>query len=165
MNLFCGVAVPRPVIPRFYRVWLYPLNPLTRLIGGMAVAEIHGLNVTCKPSEYIRFNSPPGQDCGAYMSKFFASGGPGYLAQNATNVCEYCSYKVGDEFLSTLQLNFDNRWRDLGIFAVYVGTNVMLLLIGVSLSFIDAFYSYGLLAILRSHDISSLTVDKNVSLS
>lgn len=35
--LFCGVAVPKPQIPKFWRAWLYQLDPLTRLIGGMVM--------------------------------------------------------------------------------------------------------------------------------
>lgn len=33
--LFCGVTIPYPQIPKFWRAWLFELNPLTRLIGGM----------------------------------------------------------------------------------------------------------------------------------
>ena len=28
--LFCGVTIPKPLIPKFWRVWLYELNPFTR---------------------------------------------------------------------------------------------------------------------------------------
>ena len=33
--LFCGVTIAKPQIPRFWRAWLYQLDPFTRLIGGM----------------------------------------------------------------------------------------------------------------------------------
>ena len=33
--LFCGVTIPQPQIPRFWRAWLYQLDPFTRLVGGM----------------------------------------------------------------------------------------------------------------------------------
>ena len=33
--LFCGVAIPPPQIPTFWRSWLYQLDPFTRLVGGM----------------------------------------------------------------------------------------------------------------------------------
>ena len=35
--LFCGVTVPRPQMPKFWRSWLYQLDPFTRLIGGMVI--------------------------------------------------------------------------------------------------------------------------------
>ena len=34
-SLFCGVTIPQPQIPKFWRAWLYQLDPFTRLIGGM----------------------------------------------------------------------------------------------------------------------------------
>lgn len=64
------------------------------------------------------------------MSDFFASGGPGYIANNATSVCEYCAYKVGNQFYEPLGLMFENRWRDLGILAAFIGSNLVLLFIG-----------------------------------
>ncbi|KAL1957037.1 hypothetical protein VTO42DRAFT_6414 [Malbranchea cinnamomea] len=130
LNLFCGVAIPKPQIPKFWRAWLYELNPFTRLIAGMVVTELHDRSVTCNPIEYNTFTAPPGQDCGTYMQSFFASGGPGYLVSNATDVCQYCAYKVGDEFYHTFQMKYENRWRDLGIFVCYIASNLILLFIG-----------------------------------
>ena len=46
-GLFCGVTIPKPQIPKFWRVWLYELDPFTRLIGGMVVTELHGRPVQC----------------------------------------------------------------------------------------------------------------------
>lgn len=131
--LFCGVVVPRPQIPRFWRVWLYELNPFTRLIGGMTVTELFGRKVTCTPVEYNAFAAPDGQDCGGYMADFFARGGPGYLLDNATSACQYCAYRAGEEFYAPFGYEFGNRWRDLGIFAAFIGSNLILLFLGVSL--------------------------------
>lgn len=149
--LFCGVAVPRPQIPKFWRAWLYQLDPFTRLIGGMVrslssnppscekkihakknqvVTELGGRTVKCTPNELNTFSPPAGQTCGAYMSTFFANGGAGYLVNNATDVCEYCAFKLGDEFFTPLGYSFDNRWRDLGIFAAFIGSNLFLLFLG-----------------------------------
>ncbi|KAF1943987.1 ABC transporter CDR4 [Clathrospora elynae] len=127
--LFCGVTIPKPQIPKFWRVWLYELNPFTRLIGGMIVTELHDLKVQCKASEFNQFRAPQGQDCGTYMSDFFAGGAPGYLLDNATNVCNYCAYKVGDEFYEPLGYEFSNRWRDLGIFAAFIGSNLIIVFV------------------------------------
>lgn len=130
LSLFCGVTIPKPQMPGFWRAWLYQLDPFTRLVSGMVVTELHGLPVNCKPKELNSFPAPPGQDCGGYMSEFFQRGGPGYLASNATDICEYCAYRVGDQFYNTLQLSFGHRWRDLGIFAAFIGSNLILLFIG-----------------------------------
>ncbi|CAN9112620.1 unnamed protein product [Alternaria alternata] len=127
--LFCGVTIPKPQIPKFWRVWLYELNPFTRLIGGMVVTELHDLSVQCTPGEYNQFNAPQGQDCGSYMSDFFSNGAPGYILDNATSACNYCAYKVGDEFYQPLGYEFSNRWRDLGIFAAFIASNLVILFV------------------------------------
>ena len=127
--MFCGVTIPKPQIPKFWRVWLYELNPFTRLIGGMVVTELHDLKVICTPAELNRFNAPSGQDCGTYMSNFFSSGGHGYIVNNATNACEYCAYKIGDEFYQPLGYDFSNRWRDFGIFAAFIASNLIILFV------------------------------------
>ncbi|KAH8808575.1 ABC-2 type transporter-domain-containing protein [Xylogone sp. PMI_703] len=128
--LFCGVTIPKPQIPRFWRAWLYQLDPFTRLIGGMVVTELHGRAVQCTSSELNVFNAPPGQTCGEYMSNFFNNGGIGYIVNNASSVCEYCAYAVGDQFYEPLGLKFEHRWRDLGIYIVFIVSNLILLFVG-----------------------------------
>lgn len=122
-------------MPGFWRAWLYELNPFTRLIAGMVTTELHELPVNCKPEEFNRFTAPSGQTCGEYMSDFFKDGGMGYLANDNTTDCEYCAFRVGDEFYGTLGLNFNHRWRDLGIFAAFIASNVIILLVAVSIFF------------------------------
>jgi ABC-type multidrug transport system permease subunit/energy-coupling factor transporter ATP-binding protein EcfA2 len=133
-SLFCGVAIPKPQIPKFWRAWLYQLDPFTRLIGGMVVTELHGRDVSCSEIELNTFNAPRNETCGEYMQSFFESGGAGYLVKNATQTCEYCAYKIGDQFYAAFGMNFDNRWRDLGIFIAFVGSNLIILFLAVSAS-------------------------------
>ena len=128
--LFCGVTIPEPQIPKFWRAWLYQLDPFTRLVGGMTVTELGGRAVECTSSELNSFTPPVGQTCGQYMEAFFATGGAGYLVNNATDVCEYCAFKVGDQFYEPLGFSFNNRWRDLGIFAAFIGSNLVFLFLG-----------------------------------
>jgi ABC-type multidrug transport system permease subunit len=131
--LFCGVTIPKPAMPGFWRAWLYELDPFTRLIGGMIVTELHDRPVECTSLEYNRFTAPDGQDCGSYMADFFSNGAPGYILDNATSMCEYCAYKVGDQFYEPLGYEYGNRWRDLGIFMAFIGSNLIILLLAVSL--------------------------------
>ncbi|KAL8957298.1 MAG: hypothetical protein Q9183_006099, partial [Haloplaca sp. 2 TL-2023] len=109
------------------------LNPFVVVVFAMfcgVVTELHDLPVVCTPNELNTFPAPPGLSCGDYMADFFASGGPGYIVDNATSMCEYCAYSVGDEFYETLGLDFANRWRDLGIFAAFLVSNFFLLFLG-----------------------------------
>lgn len=133
--LFCGVTIPKPQIPGFWRAWLYQLDPFTRLIGGMVVTELHGRPVECTAMEFNTFTAPPGQTCGSYMAPFFAAGGAGYIANNDTQNCQYCAYKVGDQFYEPLGYEFGNRWRDLGILSAFIGSNLIILFIAVSTKF------------------------------
>ncbi|KAI9836324.1 MAG: hypothetical protein M1837_003412 [Sclerophora amabilis] len=126
--LFCGVTIPKPQIPGFWRAWLYELDPFTRLIGGMVTTELYQRPVVCQPMEYQSFPAPAGQSCGDYMSDFFQSPmAAGYIANNMTEDCSYCAYKTGAEFYEPLGFSFDHRWRDLGIFAAFIGSNLILL--------------------------------------
>ncbi|KAI1859058.1 hypothetical protein JX265_010535 [Neoarthrinium moseri] len=129
--LFCGVTIPAPQMPGFWRAWLYQLDPFTRLIGGMVTTALHELPVKCASGEYNTFPAPDGQNCGDYMSDFFDKyGGPGYIRNSSATNCEYCAYKVGDQFYEPLGFDFVNRWRDLGIFLAFVGSNLVILFLG-----------------------------------
>ncbi|KAK5661892.1 hypothetical protein OQA88_10001 [Cercophora sp. LCS_1] len=125
--LFCGVTIPMPQMPKFWRVWLYELDPFTRLISGMVVTALHQLPVVCGDTELNRFTAPEGMSCGEYMGPFFERGGRGYLVRNETSSCEYCAFKVGDQFYEPLGMSFGERWRDLGIFLAFVGSNLVIL--------------------------------------
>jgi len=125
--LFCGVTIPQPDMPAFYGTWLYQLDPFTRLVSGAVTTALHDLKVVCTETELNRFTAPIGQTCGEYMQSFFDNGGPGYIVNNSTSDCEYCAFKVGDEFYEPLNMSYDNRWRDLGIFISFVGSNMIII--------------------------------------
>lgn len=133
--LMCGVTVPPPQLPKFYKSWVYQVDPFTRLISGMVTNELHGREVVCRTTELNSFTAPSGMTCGEYMADFFAAGGPGYLVNNSTSSCDYCAYKNGDQFYAAFDIDFETRWRDLGIFMAFVGSNLILLFVGVSLLF------------------------------
>jgi ATP-binding cassette, subfamily G (WHITE), member 2, SNQ2 len=141
--LFCGVTIPYPQMPEGWRVWLYQLDPFTRLVSGMVTTALHGEPVNCRSSELNRFAAPDGQTCGEYMEAFFANGGLGYIVSNDTQDCEYCAYRVGDEFYAPFNMSFDNRWRDLGIFACYIVSNLVIIFTAVrpSSSFFSSSFS------------------------
>lgn len=129
LSLFCGVTVPQPVMPKFWRQWMYNLDPYTRMIAGLVVNELHDLRINCAPEEFSRIQPPSGQTCQQWLSPFVTSSG-GYLENpNATSDCDYCQYRVGDEFFTTLNYSYSNRWRDLGIMICYCAFNFLVTLI------------------------------------
>ncbi len=119
-------------MPAGYRTWLYELNPFTRLISGMVVTALHDMPVRCAPEELNAFTAPSNMTCGEYMEPFFGRGGAGYLVNNATQDCQYCAYKLGDQFYGPLGLSFDNRWRDMGIYICFIGSSMIILFLAVS---------------------------------
>lgn len=135
--LFCGVTIPAPQMPHFWRAWLYELDPFTRLISGMVTTALHELPVICKPHELNAFTAPDGMNCGEYMKPFFERGGPGYIVNNGTQECEYCAYSIGDDFYEPLAMSYSNRWRDLGIYVAFVGSNLIIIMLAVSFLFDD----------------------------
>lgn len=74
------------------------------------------------------------------MAPYFAAGAPGYIVNNATSACQYCAYKIGDQFYDAFDLSYDNRWRDLGIFLCFIVSNVIILFLGVSTTLIFFFW-------------------------
>lgn len=126
-GLFCGVTIPRPEMPAFWAAWLNPLNPMTRLVSGMLSTELHNLQVQCSPSELAIFNPPAGQTCGEYAAAFLETA-IGYISNpNSTLDCGYCIFRVGDGYLATLEFSWSDRWKESGIFASFIGSNLIIL--------------------------------------
>ncbi|KAF8724771.1 ABC transporter, partial [Rhizoctonia solani] len=128
-SLFCGVMIPKDSIPKFWRVWLYQLDPFTRLISGMVSTELHGLKITCSPLEFAVFQPPQGQTCLQWAGDF-VNASVGYLDNpGSTSDCRYCPYEYGDDFYSGLGISFDTRWRDFGILIAFTVFNTIVTLI------------------------------------
>ncbi|KAI0064587.1 hypothetical protein BV25DRAFT_1869256 [Artomyces pyxidatus] len=120
---FCGVTIPYPTLGKFWRSWLYQLDPFTRMLAAMLSTELHGLNITCKPEEFAVFNPPSGQTCAAWANDFVNAVG-GYLDNPSdSSSCRYCQYKIGDEFFLPLNIRYSFRWRDVFIFFCYFAFN------------------------------------------
>ncbi|QIW97286.1 hypothetical protein AMS68_002804 [Peltaster fructicola] len=126
-SLFNGVVRPYSALPVFWRYWMYYVNPSTWWIGGVLSATLHGIPVECASSETAHFDPPPGgQTCSDYAGSFASSAGGYLLNPNDTSDCQYCPYQNGDQFLATLNISANDKWRDFGIFLVFVFTNYLL---------------------------------------
>ena len=122
-SLFNGVVTPYSSLNVFWKYWMYYLNPSTYWVGGMLANVLHGQPVECTVAETARFDTPPGQTCSEYASSFLASA-PGYLLNpNATRDCQYCPFTTGDDYLSTLHIKHDEKWRDFGVFLAFCVSN------------------------------------------
>ena len=123
-SLFNGVVVPYAQMSVFWRYWMYYVNPSQWWISGIMAATLTGQPVQCAPSEAAHFNPPPGQTCREYADAFVAEAGVGYLVNpGATSDCGYCQYANGSEYLATLNASPEDKWRNFGIFLVFVFSN------------------------------------------
>lgn len=108
---------------------MYPLTPFHYLLEALLTLVEHDNVVKCKTSEFALFTPPSGQTCAEYAGTFVSTIG-GYLNNpTSTTECQYCSYATGDEYTATLEVYWDHRWRDYGIFWAYVIFNVIMIFI------------------------------------
>lgn len=122
-GLFNGVVQPYSMLPVFWRYWTYYVNPSTYWIGGMLAATLTGSPIHCDVSETARFDAPPGQTCGDYAGAYANVTGGYLLNPDARADCQYCPYSSGDQYLATLNINADEKWRDFGIFLAFCISN------------------------------------------
>ena len=126
-SLFNGIIRPYASLPVFWRYWMYWINPSTYWIGGVLSAILVDVPVRCAPGEATQFNPPPGQTCQQYAGPYVQSIGAGYLTDpKATAECGYCPYANGAEYLRTLGVSPDEKWRDFGIFLLFCWSNLLL---------------------------------------
>ncbi|KAK4150582.1 hypothetical protein C8A00DRAFT_46061 [Chaetomidium leptoderma] len=125
--LFNGVVVPYAQLNVFWKYWLYWLNPSSYWIAGVLSATLAGQTIRCAPNEAAYFNPPSGQTCQDFASDFVRQAGQGYLMNpDDTSNCGYCPYANGSEYLQTLGISPDTKWRNFGIFLVFCVINWLL---------------------------------------
>lgn len=125
-SLFNGVVRPYAMLPVFWRYWMYWVNPSSWWIAGVLAATLHDIPVTCTPSETAQFTPPAGMTCAEYAGAYAASAGGYLLDGTSRTLCQYCPYSSGDGYLSTLSIQASDKWRDFGVFLVFVVTNYLL---------------------------------------
>ncbi|TWU72067.1 hypothetical protein ED733_003385 [Metarhizium rileyi] len=125
-SLFNGVVVPYAQLTVFWKYWLYYLNPSTYWISGVLATTLANQPVKCASNEAAYFNPPSGQTCRDFAADFVRNAGQGYLVNpNDTDNCSYCPYASGAEYLTSLNIETGQKWRDLGIFIAFCISNWM----------------------------------------
>jgi hypothetical protein len=71
------------------------------------------------------------------------------LNPDATSVCKYCRYSVSDQYLQTLNMSFDDRWRNFGFMCIYIVFNAALCFAFFYLTKVASFNTMGLAAKFR----------------
>ena len=100
-NTFAGTLSPKPVTPKGWS-WYYNVSPLFYFGEGITTNALKNLTITCDKSETSIFEAPSGMTCGDYAQSFLQTA-TGYLVNpESTGNCEYCRYKNGQNYVSSL---------------------------------------------------------------
>lgn len=111
------------MLPVFWRYWMYYVNPSTYWIGGVIAATLDGIPVQCAVEETAQINVPAGQTCQSYAGAYATSAGGYLLNPGATADCQYCPYSTGTQYMATLNIYPDDKWRYFGIFLAFCISN------------------------------------------
>ena len=93
------------------------------IVEGLLATGLAGTRVICSDIEFVNFQAPAGQTCGAYMQEYISAAG-GYLLDPGASNCQFCAIDTTDVFLSSLNIQYSNRWRDYGILWIFIVFNV-----------------------------------------
>lgn len=129
VNLFNGIIRPYRDYPVFWKYWMYYVNPVTWWLRGVLSAVLPSTPVVCSSAEATHFDPPPGSTCGEYAGYFVhtLTDNTGYLAdETATSDCQYCQFQSGREYMHTLNVQDNDKWRCFGIFLGFVIINWLL---------------------------------------
>ena len=91
----------------------------------MLVSALGGQDVGCSSIEFTSVDPPSGQTCSQYFREYISDHG-GYVSNpTATSQCQFCQYRTADEYLgNNFNVRYSHRWRNVGIFIVFIAFNV-----------------------------------------
>ena len=105
---------------------MYRVNPFTYVIDSFLGTATANAPIVCADNEIVAFHAPDGSTCDEYLQDYFGQA-PGQLVAGSGNSsdCLYCPMKSTNDFLSTINSDFSNRWRNFGIMWAYIGVNLI----------------------------------------
>jgi ABC-type multidrug transport system permease subunit len=107
---------------------MYRINPFTYIIEGILGTSLGNAPMYCAPNEFVRFTAPDGSTCAEYASDYLSQSG-GYLANPDATDCEYCAMSESNQFLASVSVTYDHRWRDFGFMLVFCIFNLAMALV------------------------------------
>ncbi|KAJ4982875.1 ABC transporter cdr4 [Stagonosporopsis vannaccii] len=119
--IFCGVLALPETLPRFW-IFMYRVSPFTYFFSGVLSTGLGNSHISCSPEEYLHFSPPPSTTCSTYLAAYIENSS-GYLtpeSMGSTSECVLCSGDDTNIFLKGVSANYNDRWRNYGIFWVYI---------------------------------------------
>lgn len=102
---------------------MYRVSPYTYLVSAILSIGIANTAVECSPLELLYFEPLPNTTCGAYMLPYIQQLGGYLINPSATTECEFCVIADTNTFLSSVGIDYGDRWRNFGILWGYVVFN------------------------------------------
>ncbi|KAK6455693.1 multidrug resistance protein [Scheffersomyces xylosifermentans] len=122
---FCGVLAGPDALPGFW-IFMYRCNPFTYLVQAMLATGLANAKVTCSSKELVQFNPPNGDTCASFMADYIAKSGGYLVSPDSTTDCHYCAMSSTNQFLTSVNAIFSERWRNYGIFVAFIIINILL---------------------------------------
>ncbi|VUC22208.1 unnamed protein product [Clonostachys rosea] len=123
--VFCGVLATPEALPGFW-IFMYRVSPFTYLVSGILSTGLANAQIKCSSEEFLRFSPPSPSTCSEYLAAYIQDNG-GYLvpeSANSTTECVFCSGSETNIFLKSVSSDYNDRWRNFGIFLVYIVFNI-----------------------------------------
>lgn len=123
--IFCGVLATPSALPGFW-IFMYRVSPFTYLVSGMLSVGLANAHISCSAEEFLHFSPPTPLNCSDYLDSYIGIFG-GYLqpdSMRSTTECVFCSGSETNIFLRDVSAEYGDRWRNFGIFLIYVVFNV-----------------------------------------
>ncbi|KAM0517595.1 hypothetical protein ACHAPS_008073 [Verticillium nonalfalfae] len=124
MFSFCGILAGPKVLPGFW-IFMYRVNPFTYFVEGFLGTALANAAAICSDNEYVSFNVPKGSTCGEYMQSYLEIAGGFVEDPDSTGRCRFCAIADTNTFLSGINVDFANRWRNFGFMWVFIVFNVV----------------------------------------
>lgn len=122
--LFCGVLATPDVFPRFW-IFLYRCSPFTYFVQGTLATGLSNAEMHCSAKEYLVFKPPEGKTCGEYMSNYMKVAGGFLEDETSKEQCKFCQVRTTNDYLKQINIYWNDRWRDWGIFICYIAINIL----------------------------------------
>jgi ATP-binding cassette subfamily G (WHITE) protein 2 (PDR) len=104
---------------------MYRVSPLTYLSSAMMSAGIANKAVTCSDIEVLRVTPPYNISCESYLAPFREYTGASIISTDRDKSCDVCPLGTANAFLDSIGSRYEERWRNLGIFVVFIVLNIV----------------------------------------
>ncbi|KAB2572150.1 ZEB2-regulated ABC transporter 1 [Lasiodiplodia theobromae] len=128
--IFCGVLVAPAALPGFW-LFVHRASPLTYVVGGLVSAVLGGGGrvVECADVEALTVVVPRdlrgNTSCAEYLAAYQSYAGGSVLNPDERGgTCRFCPLASVDAYMESVDIRYEERWRDCGLVFVYVVFNV-----------------------------------------